>query len=197
MDDYVRAHIFEPFFTTKQVGKGTGLGLATVYSLVRKIGGAIVVESSPGAGATFRIFLPRVLGDAAPEPETEFAPAPAKGSSTVLVVEDEPSVRRFTMAVLRNAGYELLEAANAEEALEVAGGHHGPIHLLLTDMVMPGLTGTELANHLRAIHPESRVLLVSGYSEALVDQELDESMLYLQKPFTPDQLTKTVAKAVS
>ena len=198
MDEHVRAHIFEPFFTTKAVGKGTGLGLATVYALVRRLGGAIAVESSPGQGSTFRVYLPRIPGEPPPAAGTRDAPAMVRGSSTVLVVEDELSVRRFTVAVLKNAGYELLEAANAEEALSVAGGYLGPIHLLLTDMVMPGLTGTELAIHLRVIHPESKVLLVSGYSEELVEHEaIGHSIHYLQKPFTPDQLTRTVAKVVS
>ena len=198
MDEHVRSRVFEPFFTTKAVGKGTGLGLATVYALVRRLAGAVTVESSLGEGSTFRIYLPRSAAEPPPAAAAHVSPPIVRGSSTVLVVEDELSVRRFTMAVLRNAGYHLLEAANAEEALAVAGGHLGPIHLLLTDMVMPGLTGTELALHFRVIHPESKVLLVSGYSGELVNHDaIGDSIHYLQKPFTPDQLTRTVARVVS
>ncbi len=192
MDEHVRAHLFEPFFTTKALGKGTGLGLATVYGLVRQLAGGITVESRPGAGAHFNIFLHRIAGDAARNHDA--APqALTRGSSTILVVEDDASVRRYTAKVLADAGYELLEAADAAQALEIAQRHNGAIDLLLTDMVMPGAPGTELAIRLRPIHPEIRVILVSGYSELLVqDRFPDKTFHYLQKPFSPDQLTRAV-----
>jgi PAS domain S-box-containing protein len=192
MDDHVRAHLFEPFFTTKALGKGTGLGLATVYGLVRQLAGGITVESSPGRGAHFNIYLHRIEAEIAlddgPSPQP-FAP----GTSTILVVEDDASVRRYTAKVLAGAGYSLLEASDAAQALEIAHSHNGTIDLLLTDMVMPGAPGTELAATLRPLHPGIRVLLVSGYSELLVQDQLpDKSFHYLQKPFSPEQLTRTV-----
>jgi PAS domain S-box-containing protein len=192
MDDHVRAHLFEPFFTTKALGKGTGLGLATVYGLVRQVSGGIVVESSPGCGAHFSIYLHRIAGEVAQD--NGAAPRSlTRGTSTILVVEDDAPVRRYTAKVLADAGYSLLEAADAAQALEVAQRHNGPIDLLLTDMVMPGAPGTELASRLRPVHPEIRVLLVSGYSELLVqDRFPDKSFHYLQKPFSPEQLTRVV-----
>jgi signal transduction histidine kinase len=193
MDDAVRARIFEPFFTTKPVGKGTGLGLATVYGLVRQSCGAIAVESRPGAGTTFRIYLPRLGDSESAEGESDLTSALTRGESTILVVEDDPAVRAFTTTVLRDAGHMLLEAADGDEALEVAQRHRGPIHLLLTDMVMPGLSGTDLAAELRLIRPECRVLLVSGYSETLVGENaIEDGIRYLQKPFSPEQLSRTV-----
>ena len=192
MDDAVRAHIFEPFFTTKPVGKGTGLGLATVYGLVRQSCGAIEVESRPGAGTTFRIYLPRV-GASENAAEADSMAELTRGESTILVVEDDPAVRAFTTTVLRDAGHKLLEAANGDEALEIAQRHRGPIHLLLSDMVMPGLSGIELAAGLRSVRPDCRVLLVSGYSETLTGENaIHESIQYLQKPFSPEQLSRTV-----
>ena len=193
MDEQLRAHIFEPFFTTKAVGKGTGLGLATVYALVRQSHGAIAVDSSPGSGTVFRLYLPRLAGAEGTGPATSRAPSLLRGNSTILVVEDDATVRSFTTRVLANAGYVLLEASDGQEALVVARQHGGPIHLLLTDMVMPGLTGTQLAVKLRAIRSDCKVLLVSGYSETLAaGSGLDETIHYLQKPFTPEQLSRTV-----
>jgi two-component system, cell cycle sensor histidine kinase and response regulator CckA len=198
MDDTVRAHLFEPFFTTKAVGKGTGLGLSTVYGTVRQSRGGIAVESEPGTGATFRIYLPRFIstGGAAPG---EMAPATlVRGASTILVVEDEEAVRRLVVDLLRGAGYRVLEAAEAQEAMAIATEHREAIHLLLTDMVMPGLSGRKLADSLRDLHPESKVLLVSGYSESLVSADaLDKSIRYLQKPFTPEHLTRVVKQALA
>lgn len=162
--------------------------------------GAIAVDSRPGAGSTFEIHLPRSYSEpvaAAP------APAPAlcavvPGGSTILMVEDEMAVRRFAVEVLTAAGHRVLQAASAEEALLVAAHYSLPIHLLLTDMVMPGLNGRELAARIGQLHPEARVLLVSGYSETLTrDGALDAGVRYLQKPYTPESLTHTVEQILA
>ena len=198
MDDNVRAHLFEPFFTTKPAGEGTGLGLATVYGIVRQGRGAIEVDSRAGAGTTFRIYLPHLVAENGLSESTPQPQGLVRGASTILVVEDESAVRQFAIEVLADSGYDVLEAANADEALALARQHERPIHLLLTDMVMPGLHGRELAERLREVHPESRVLLVSGYSKTLVaDNTLDAGIHYLHKPFTPDQLTRTVSEVLS
>jgi PAS domain S-box-containing protein len=198
MDDFVRAHIFEPFFTTKSVGKGTGLGLSTVYGTVRQSGGGIAVESRPGAGTAFRIYLPRFAPVAEPVAWGAAAPTLVRGASTVLVVEDEDDVRRLIVDLLRGAGYAVLEAADAEQAIAIGAEHAGAIHLLLTDMVMPGMNGRKLTEALRRSHPESKVLLMSGYSESLVSADpLDRSIRYLQKPFTPEHLTRVVHESIT
>jgi PAS domain S-box-containing protein len=198
MDDSVRAHIFEPFYTTKDVGKGTGLGLSTVYGTVRQSHGGIAVESQPGAGTTFRIYLPRydpLDGETSLDASAQTL---ARGASTILVVEDEDDVRRLIVDLLSDAGHDVLEAANAREAMAIAVDHRGTIHLLLTDMVMPGLNGRKLAESLRDLHPESKVLLVSGYSESLVSADpLAQSIRYLAKPFTPEHLTRVVNEAIA
>jgi CheY-like chemotaxis protein len=198
MDEHVRAHAFEPFFTTKPVGKGTGLGLSTVYGIVHSCHGAITVDSHPGAGTTFEIHLPHFRAEPLPvEPEFDRG-AVVRGANTVLVVEDELAVRQFAVEVLAGSGHQMLQAANAEEALDVAARHNLPIDLLLTDMVMPGLNGRDLADRIRAIHPETRVLLVSGYSEVLAaDGRLAAGFHYLQKPYTPESLTRTVERILS
>ena len=198
MDDFVRAHLFEPFFTTKSTGVGAGLGLATVYGTVRQTGGAIAADSHPNAGATFHIYLPLFGapgGDTAPESRI---PTLIRGAGTVLVVEDEEAVRGLMTDLLRRAGHKVLEAENAEDALHLAGGYRESIHLLLTDMMMPGLSGRKLADSLRELHPESKVLVVSGYSESLLSASpLEPGMRYLQKPFTPEQLTRIVSEAIA
>jgi two-component system, cell cycle sensor histidine kinase and response regulator CckA len=198
MDDFVRVHIFEPFFTTKSVGKGTGLGLSTVYGTVRQSGGGITVDSRPGAGAAFRIYLPRFAPPADAVQRGAAAPTLVRGASTVLVVEDEDDVRRLIVDLLRGAGYAVLEAADAEKAVAIGAEHSGAIHLLLTDMVMPGMNGRKLAEALHNSHPESKVVLVSGYSESLISADpLDRSIRYLQKPFTPEHLTRVVHEAIT
>ncbi len=194
MDAATRARIFEPFFTTKEIGKGTGLGLATVYGIVQQSDGAIQVESEPGRGATFRIYLPRVepvavAGEAAPAP----AAAPA-GRETVLVVEDEEAVRAFEAEVLVEHGYRVLVAGDAREALEIEEGCEEPIALLVTDVVMPGRSGRELAQEFVRRRPEARVLYVSGYAnDAFVSGGLLEAgTWFLQKPFSPEALAHKV-----
>jgi len=191
--------IFEPFFTTKEIGKGTGLGLATVYGIVKQHDGYIDVESAPGAGATFRIYLER-LGETGgtDEPEAAVTTGWPRRSRTILVVEDEAPVRELVLEVLESSGYEMLAAASPADALDVARRYGRPIHLLLTDVVMPQMTGRTLAERLRAEHPEMRVLYMSGYAEdAIVHQGvLAPGTTILPKPFTLDALTRKVREAL-
>jgi signal transduction histidine kinase len=195
----VKSHIFEPFFTTKEKGKGTGLGLSTCYGIVRQAGGHIEVSSDPGEGATFRVYLPRT--DAArPEPDLkDDAVGLPPGTETVLLAEDEPSVRKMAAHVLRNQGYTVLEAANGAEALRVAAeGSNEDIRLLMTDVVMPQMGGRELADRFRSRYHGVKVLFTSGY----VDLELDwcqrpgYETSFLQKPFLPDALAHKVREAL-
>ena len=199
MDEATKSHIFEPFFTTKELGKGTGLGLATVYGVVKQSGGYIWVDSTPGAGTTFEIYLPQAAGKASgPEPE-EKASASHRGSETVLVVEDEAGVRELACQFLRVKGYTVLEASGGGEALEVAGRHEGAIHLLLSDMVMPKMSGGELASRLRVVRPEIRVAFMSGYSEFSrgdLGKDFPEAPM-LQKPFSPATLVEIVREALA
>ena len=200
MDEATKAHIFEPFFTTKEIGKGTGLGLATVYGVVKQSGGFIWVNSSLGAGTTFEIYLPQVAGKTAIE-EAPGKPSSAipHGSETVLVVEDEAGVRELACQFLRVKGYDVLEADGGQAALEVARRHHGVIHLLLSDMIMPKMNGGELAAQLMAIRPAIRVAFMSGYSEF---SRGDASKGFpdapvLQKPFSPASLVEIVREALA
>ena len=193
MDATVRAHLFEPFFTTKEVGKGTGLGLATVYGIVKQSGGYISVYSEPGRGSSFKIYLPRI----ATPPEAAAGPqkgGPAPGSETVLVVEDEPAVLTLSRRALEAQGYVVLAASDPIAALRVVERHGGTIHLLLTDVVMPGLSGRELADRLTAQRPGIRVLYMSGYPGDAVVQHgtLPSGSAFLQKPFSPDGLARKV-----
>ena len=194
MDVEVQAHLFEPFFTTKPRGKGTGLGLATVYGIVRQSGGHIGVESTPGRGATFRIYLPRVDAPLDPTGDPHPVAAPAAGNETVVLAEDERLVRVLAQKVLERAGYRVLVAAGGAEALALAERNDGPIHLLLTDVVMPEMTGRELARRLTSLRPGLRVLYMSGYADEAVAQHgvLDPGTAFLQKPFTPEALAKKV-----
>jgi PAS domain S-box-containing protein len=194
MSPDVQAHLFEPFFTTKGVGKGTGLGLATVYGIVKQHGGYIRIESAPGAGTAVRIYFARVapLANAAPAPATD-AP-PAVGSGTVLVVEDEGELRDLATEVLGIAGYTVLSAGSPSAALDIAHRHVGPIHLLLTDVVMPEMSGRDLADRLVRARPAMKILYMSGYTDDAIVHHgvLDPGTVLLQKPFTPDKLTRMV-----
>ena len=191
MDAEIQQHLFEPFFTTKQVGKGTGLGLATVYGIVSQCGGWIEVKSKQGGGTTFQIYLPRAEVGAIEQAEH---PEPARqrlrGTETVLVVEDQPHVRKLTCAMLEEFGYQTLEAAHGEEALRLATTHEGSLDLVLTDVIMPGMNGAELANRLKAIR-RTPVLFMSGYS-GNVEGGYDLKIAYIRKPFTPDSLAQKV-----
>lgn len=186
MDPETRARIFEPFFTTKEVGEGPGLGLSAVYGIVKQHKGDLVVESVPGQGSSLKIYLPRVEKDTpqAGDPKEALRPVP-KGSETVLLVEDEAAVRAVTRESLRVNGYSVLEAADAREAIRICEQHEGPIDLLLTDVVMPGLSGPELAHRLTALRPAMKVLYMSGYDErTLVGHGVGSGMAVLHKPFT-------------
>jgi len=194
MSPEVQAHLFEPFFTTKGVGKGTGLGLATVYGIVKQHGGYIRIESAAGAGTVVRIYLARVapVPEAVPDPAAD-APA-AAGSGTVLVVEDESELRELATEVLGIAGYSVLSAGGPSAALEIARRHAGPIHLLLTDVVMPEMSGRDLADRLVQSRPGLKILYMSGYTDDAIVHHglLDPGTVLLQKPFTPDRLTRMV-----
>ena len=164
MDAETQTRIFEPFFTTKERGKGTGLGLATVYGAVRQSGGFLLVHSEPGQGTTFKIHLPRVSGKAATDPLTTASRTLVRGTETVLLVEDEESLNKLAAEILQESGYSVLEAKNGVEALEVAKGYEGTIHLLLTDVVMPKMGGLTLAKQLAVLRPEMKLLYMSGYT---------------------------------
>ncbi|MGN6392244.1 MAG: response regulator [Gemmatimonadales bacterium] len=200
MDEHVLAHLFEPFFTTKEMGRGTGLGLATVYGIVRQSGGQIQVASRPGEGSTFTVYFPRVdepvRHGAAPAPPPEPAPG---GSETVLVVEDEEAVRHLVCRVLRTKGYRVLEAAHAEAALQVWNAATEPIDLLVTDMVMPGMSGTALAAQLAEARPGLRILFITGYAPEAVERrgELADAGGLLEKPFSADQLARKVREVLT
>jgi CheY-like chemotaxis protein len=192
MDRETRAHIFEPFFTTKEPGKGTGLGLATTYGIVRQSGGHIWLYSEPGEGTTFKAYFPLIEEDVA-APESADPPA-LGGTETILLVEDEPSVRELTRLILERHGYELLVAADPLEALEIVERHDSPIDVLVSDVVMPLLSGPELARRIRELRPRMRTLFLSGYTEELVGAKggLSEMDGFLSKPFTPDALARKV-----
>ena len=198
MDGLIKAHLFEPFFTTKGPGKGTGLGLATVYGIVTQSGGAIRVESEPGQGATFTIDLPRVDAPADLPADPRIPSAAPHGSETVLLVEDELEVRGLARDILQQQGYTVLESADGDEALRVAREHVGPIHLLVTDVVMPLMGGRELADRLRAGRRETKVLYVSGYTDdAILHQGVSETgTAFLPKPFTASALTHKVRQVL-
>ena len=199
MDAETQARLFEPFFTTKGPGKGTGLGLATVYGIVKQSGGSIWVYSEVGLGTTFKIYLPRVHGGSEGAEPMGVKVAPTQGSETVLLVEDEAAVRHLAREILQSQGYTVLEARHPGEALRLGAEHLGPIHLMVTDVVMPQMGGREVANRLASRRPEMRVLYMSGYTdEAIVHQGvLDAGTAFLQKPFSVTGLAQKVHEVLS
>ncbi len=198
MDAETRSHLFEPFFTTKEKGKGTGLGLSTVYGIVKQSGGSIVVESAPGRGATFRIYFPRVEQEAKEAAGGVEAIDPAHGRETILLVEDEPSVRGLVHETLRVHGYTVLEARHGIEALLASTKYVGPIHLLLTDVVMPQMSGPEVAEKLLVVRPGIKVLYMSGYPDhPIFDQGgVTRETGFLPKPFSPQVLAQKVREVL-
>jgi len=198
MDATTRARVFEPFFTTKEKGKGTGLGLSMVYGVVKQSGGYIEVVSEPGAGATFKIYLPKVAVTADPQKPPVEVPASPHGNETLLLVEDEVSLRKLSRHLLELCGYDVLEAESGAEALKLGQEHTGVIHLLLTDVVMPGMSGRALADQLVKHRPETRVVYMSGYTGQTVGEHgvLAEGSFFLPKPFTREALARKVREAL-
>ena len=193
IDAATQEKIFEPFFTTKEPGKGTGLGLPTVFGIIKQSGGGIFVESRPGEGTTFRIYVPRSEGRAAATRGDAKGPM-SGGSETVLLVEDEDQVRALVSRILKRSGYDVLEAAHPLRALEIASRLEQPIHLLITDVVMPDLNGRQLADRVRLLRPDLEVLFMSGYSDHLLERDgvLERGLHFLPKPITPAALTSAV-----
>jgi two-component system, cell cycle sensor histidine kinase and response regulator CckA len=198
MDKETQSRIFEPFFTTKEMGKGTGLGLSTVYGIVKQTGGYVMVQSEEGHGSTFQIYLPRV--DAAVELQaTPVTRADFAGTETVLLVEDEESVRQLVRETLISRGYKVVEAADGEAGLAAAAAHKGIIHLVITDVIMPGMGGRELVKQLAQTRPETKVLYLSGYTEDAIGSEgsIESGTAFLQKPFTLQNLSRKVREVLS
>jgi two-component system cell cycle sensor histidine kinase/response regulator CckA len=198
MDPETKAHIFEPFFTTKEAGKGTGLGLATVYGIVDQSGGHIDVYSEPGRGTTFKIYLPRVTETDTPSTVGEGWQKVPRGTETILLADDDQGVRALSRLALVSYGYTVLEAADGVEAARVGTAYPGPIHLLATDLVMPRAGGREAAERLRPVHPETRVLFLSGYTDDSLVRHgvLEDGVAFLQKPFTPTTLARKVREVL-
>jgi len=193
MDRQTRSHLFEPFYTTKEEGKGSGLGLSTVFGIVTQCGGAIDVSSRPGHGTRFDVYFPNVHGKILAPAQEEHDP-PSRGTETILLVEDDACVRTLVRDELQKLGYHVIESKNGVEACLLASQHVGSLHLLLTDMVMPGMGGRELANHLLVIKPDLRILFMSGYTDdvGILSGQEDGASVFLQKPFTPEVLAQTV-----
>jgi two-component system cell cycle sensor histidine kinase/response regulator CckA len=190
MDKEILDNMFEPFFTTKETGKGAGLGLATVYGIIKQNSGFIDVRSEPGRGTTFKIYLPRQMAGVEQTLTKRPAPPVVRGSETILLVEDEPALLKMTSLVLKNSGFRVLPASSPAEAIRVADEHAGEIHLLLTDVIMPGMNGVDLAKELNSLYPEIKQLFMSGYTgDAMAHHGmLDENINFIQKPFSLQDL---------
>ncbi len=198
MDRETLSRVFEPFFTTKEMGKGTGLGLATVYGIVKQSGGYIFCSSEKGAGASFRVYFPRVSQRTTVETPRAEKSKPFLGTENILLVEDEKAIRSFVGIALRNAGYTVREAQDGLEAITDVSSDHRPIHLLLTDVAMPGMNGPELARHIRELHPAARILYMSGYTANSIVHKgiLDADVDIIQKPFNADRLLEKVREVL-
>ena len=198
IDEKIRFNIFEPFFTTKEKGKGTGLGLSTVYGIVKQGGGYIWVYSEPGQGTTFKIYLPKSEEEEAFVAEAKTQPQNLEGSETILLAEDDDSARKLIRSSLQEFGYWVLEAQDGKEALQLIEHHKGSIHLLLTDVVMPGMSGRELADRLQPLQPKMKVLYMSGYTDNAIFHHgvLESGMQFIQKPFTPKVLISKVREVL-
>lgn len=198
IDPQLQSRIFEPFFTTKEVGKGTGLGLATVYGIVKQSGGNIWVYSEPGIGTTFKIYLPRTDEEVQTYKRSPANEPVLRGTETILLVEDEEVVRQLACEVLRGCGYELLKAANGREALLICESHQQPIHLLITDVIMPGMSGPDLAGRLSEARPDLKILYMSGYADNAIIHHgvLNEGAEFIQKPFSTEGLAIKVREVL-
>jgi len=198
MDQETLGHLFEPFFTTKELGKGTGLGLATVYGIVKQNQGFINVYSEPGEGTTLTIHLPRHTGEADPAPREGGGATVSGGDETILVVEDERAILEMIATMLQTQGYNVLAAGTPGEAIRLATEHSGEIPLLLTDVVMPEMNGRELAGSLRSLHPRLKSLFMSGYTADVIAHHgvLDEGVRFIQKPFSIQELAAKVRQAL-
>jgi CheY-like chemotaxis protein len=198
MDKETQSRIFEPFFTTKEKSKGTGLGLSTVYGIVKQSGGYIFAQSEVNRGTIFRIYLPQVEDPTDSAGTVTTARVETGGSETVLLVEDEESVRQLVRETLESKGYTVIEAENGEAGLQVAQEHSGPIHMVISDVVMPGMSGRELVKRLAEKRPETKVLYLSGYTEdAIIHQGvLEPGTAFLQKPFTLQTLSRKVREVL-
>jgi CheY-like chemotaxis protein len=199
MDRQTVAHIFEPFFTTKESGRGTGLGLSTVYGIVKQSGGYIWVYSEPGKGSTFKVYLPRVDEVSEAPSAAQAAPRAQRGTETILIVEDEEAVRGLIQTVLTEKGYDVIPSLDPQHAEQIAARFPGEIHLLLTDVVMPGTSGRELAKRISAKRRGIRVLFMSGYTDNVITSGgmLEEGLAFLQKPFSPAALVQKVREVLS
>ena len=194
MNEEIQKRLFEPFFTTKAKGEGTGLGLATVYGIVQQSGGSIYVYSHLGVGTTFKVYWPRIQGAATAKRKPKTAKEPGGGKETILITEDEESIRKLAARVLAEKGYRVLVAGDGDEALRIAKNHNGEIHLLLTDLILPGINGRQLATSIIHQHPGAKVLYMSGYTENIIAHHgmLEDGVALLEKPFTPNMLCRKV-----
>jgi CheY-like chemotaxis protein len=200
MDTETKGHLFEPFFTTKPIGKGTGLGLSTAYGIVNQSGGAIEVNSLPGQGTTFRVYLPIVDQPVSLRKSPKASSPVTTGSETVLLAEDQSSIRSVLREFLDSKGYKVLEAQNGREALALAERHPGAIDVLVTDVIMPQIRGLELATRVTELHPDICVIFMSGYSEdALLENQLlaDRNLTLIQKPFDLEELDQKIRESLS
>jgi CheY-like chemotaxis protein len=198
MDKKTLERIFEPFFTTKEMGKGTGLGLATVYGIVKQNNGFVNVYSEPGLGTKFTVYLPRYKGSAAPLPQEALAEPVARGNETILLVEDEPAILTLITTMLTKLGYTVLTAGTPGEIIRLADEYTGKIHLLITDVVMPGMNGKDLAGNLLSRYPHLKHLFMSGYTADVIAHNgiLDDGVNFIQKPFSIKELAVKVREAL-
>ena len=198
MDKNTQAQAFEPFFTTKGIGEGTGLGLASVYGSVKQSNGFIYLYSELGHGSTFKIYLPSINGTENQQSESLEKPYPLGGTETILLVEDDESLRKLAALILKGYGYIIIEAENGVEATKIAKGNHPEIDLLVTDVTMPKMSGRELSERLLRDNPRLKVLFISGYTNHAIDQRgvIDEGLSFLQKPFSRNSLAKKVREVL-